>query len=114
MKSFEKQFEELKRFYPQAQRAFEGGIEFILLNELELPPNCIPEKIDAVLCPTLSDGYQSRFFYEQQITGIPSKNWNGKKRICDRNWVAYSWGAKPGLELLEMVRYHLYTLNCSR
>lgn len=111
MKSFEQQFEELQKFYPHAQKALEGGVEFILLPELDLPPNCKPEKSDALLCPVLRDGYHTRLFYSQQISGIPTKNWNGKKHICDRNWVSYSWKSKEGMELLEMVRYHLHTLN---
>jgi hypothetical protein len=106
------QFEELKQFYPNVKRATDGGVEFILLPELELPPGCKPEKADAVLCPVLRDGYASRIFYPQEIEGIPAKNWNGKLRICDRNWVAYSWKAESGLSLLQMVRYHLYTLGC--
>lgn len=114
MKSFDQQFEELQKFYPHAQKALEGGIEFILLPELDLPPNCEPKKIDALLCPVLRDGYHTRLFYSQRINGIPPKNWNGKKYICDRNWVAYSWKSKEGMELLEMVRYHLHTLNCSK
>jgi hypothetical protein len=108
--SFEDQFEELKRFYPQALRTNEAGVEFILLSELELPSGCVPAKTDVVLCASPRDGYSSRLFYPQQITGIPQKNWNGNLRICDRNWVAYSWKANSPMTLLEMVRYHLNTL----
>jgi hypothetical protein len=108
--SFEEQFEELKRFYPQALRTIEAGVEFILLKELDLPSGCVPEKSDVVLCASPRDGYASRLFYPQQVSGIPAKNWNGNLRLCDRNWVAYSWQATTSMTLLEMVRYHLNTL----
>lgn len=111
--TIDEQFEELKQFYPHAKRATESGIEFILIPELILPSGCLPEKIDAVLCPTMRDGYDSRLFYAEQITGIPTKNWNGKLRICDRSWVSYSWKSSSGMTLLQMVMYHLHTLKCT-
>lgn len=111
MRTFEEQMQELKRFYPRAVAIPEGGIDFIFIPELKLPSGCIPDKCDSLLCPAFRDGYHTRLFYSQQITGIPNKNWNGKLRICDRTWVSYSWKSRDGMELLEMIRYHLSTLS---
>lgn len=106
MKTFETQLEELRRFYPDARVIPEGGINFVFVPKLKLPSGCLPEEIDALLCPVPRDGYHTRLFYDQQITGIPQKNWNGKLRLCDRTWVSFSWTSKDGMELLEMVQYH--------
>ena len=114
MKTLEGQLEELKRFYPDAKLIPEGGINFIYIPELILPLGCTPDKIEALLCPILRDGYPTRLFYSQKIAGIPAKNWNGNIRICDRSWVSYSWKSRDGMELLEMVRYHLSTLTLTK
>lgn len=111
MRTFEEQLSELKRFYPNVVVIPEGGNNFLYFPELILPSGCNPEKVDALLCPIMRDGYNTRLFYAQEIMGIPQKSWNGNLRICDRNWVSFSWTSKDGMELLEMVRYHLSTLN---
>jgi hypothetical protein len=111
MKAFEEQLLDLKRFYPDVRVFPEGGTNFIFFPNMKLPSGCQPEKVDALLCPVLRDGYNTRLFYAQLIEGIPQKNWNGNLRICDKNWVSYSWKSKDGMELLEMVRYHLSTLT---
>lgn len=114
MKTFEDQMIELQRFYPNSIVIQEGGINFIFIPELKLPLGCTPEKIDALLCPVLRDGYNTRLFYVQIVEGIPGKNWNGNLRICDRNWVSFSWKSRDGMNLLEMVRYHLSTLTLGK
>lgn len=111
MKTVVEQMEELKRFYPNARLVTEGGIQYIYIPDLKLPSGCTPEIIEALLCPVLRDGYHTRLFYSEKITGIPQKNWNGNIRICDRNWLSYSWKSREGMGLLEMIRYHLSTLN---
>lgn len=114
MKEFEGQLQEMTKFYPDAVVIPEGGINLIFIPELKLPSGCTPDKIDALLCPVLRDGYHTRLFYAHKIDGIPAKNWNGNLRICDRNWVSFSWKSKEGMELLEMVRYHLSTLTLAK
>ena len=111
MKKFEDQLLELKRFYPGVQIIPEGGINYIFIPELKLPSGCVPEKSEALLCPVLRDGYHTRLFYGQKIDGIPSKNWNGNLRLCDKNWFSYSWKSQDGMELIQMVMYHLSTLT---
>lgn len=111
MNSAEEQFLEVQRFYPDAIIIPEGGVNYVFIPDLELPSGCVPQKIDALLCPVLKNGYQSRLFYTQKIEGIASRNWNGNLRLCDRTWVSFSWKSKDGMSLLEMMRYHLYTLT---
>lgn len=114
MKTTEEQMTELQRFYPDAKVIPEGGIDFVFIPNLKLPSGCIPETVDALLCPVLRDGYHTRLFYSEKIAGIPPKNWNGNIRICDRSWVSYSWKSRDGMELLAMVRYHLSTLTLAK
>lgn len=111
MRTLEDQILEVKRFYPRTEIIPEGGINFVFLPELELPSGCIPGNIDALLCPAMRDGYNTRLFYAQMIEGIPTKNWNGILRLCDRNWVSYSWKSTEGMELIQMIMYHLSTLT---
>jgi hypothetical protein len=110
MRTIEDQILEVKRFYPRAEIIPEGGINFVFIPELELPSGCIPRNVDALLCPVMRDGYNTRLFYAQMIEGIPTKNWNGILRLCDRNWVSYSWKSTEGMELIQMIMYHLSTL----
>lgn len=114
MKSFEDQVRELQRFYPGTKVIPEGGINFLFLPEIELPSGCLPEMTDALLCPEPRDGYHTRLFYSKKIEGIPQKNWNGVLRVCDKNWYSYSWKSQGGMNLIQMVRYHLSTLKLIR
>src|SRR5688572_27771858 len=101
----EEQIEELLRMYPGARQATDGGVTYFLLPELVLPISCSPERVDALLCPTRRDGYESRLFFAQIVQGGTSRNWNaqGIARILDKNWYAISWQTRPGLRLAQMV-----------
>jgi hypothetical protein len=102
------QVEELARLYPGTTTANEGGITYYLIPALELPAACTPRTVDALLCPTERDGYQSRLYYSALVTGGPQQNWhvNGQ-RYLDRSWYAFSWRTRPGLRLVQMVLAHL-------
>lgn len=104
----EKQIEDLKRIAPNLSKAEEGGYSFILIEGLVLPTNCIPSKVDALLCPSPREGYQSRLFLDTKINGCPpSRNWNGNIRVLGRNWYAISWQTLPNLTLSQMLLTHL-------
>lgn len=111
MKPIEDQFADLLKYYPQAKRASEGGVQYIFISDIELPSGCSPEKVDVLLNPIPQGAYKSRLYYSEKISGIPAKNWNSTVRVLDRNWDAYSWRSEAGMSLLQMVRYHLYTLT---
>lgn len=104
----EKQLEELTEVYGEVLVATDGGIDFVLINTLSLPPGCSPSTTRALLCPTPRDGYNSRLFFPEKIQESLSRNWNAQNiRILDSNWFAISWKTDPGLSLLQMVRCHL-------
>ena len=108
----EDQVAELARLFPGAQAAQEGGITYVLLPGLELPPNCKPCRVDALLCPSPRDGYESRLYFAEPITGGRGQNLhvNGV-RILERNWHAFSWKTRQGLRLVQMLRAHLEGLK---
>jgi hypothetical protein len=103
---------ELVRHYPGAGAASDGGVTYYLLPNLELPQGCSPARLDALLCPTNRDGYESRLFYSSLVSGCPDRNWNGRdQRILERNWYAFSWRTRAGLRLSQMVQAHLHGLK---
>lgn len=105
------QIEELKVIAPDLSLAEEGGTTFLLIKNLSLPDGCKPAVVDALLCPSPREGYESRLFFAEKITGGPSRNWNGNLRVLNRNWYAVSWRTSAGLRLAEMVLVHLKALR---
>jgi hypothetical protein len=103
----DEQVEELAALYPNVQAAAEGGVTFYLLPNLAMPAGCTPTAVDTLLCPTPRDGYMSRLFTAAQVTGGPTRNWNGSVRLFERTWVAVSWQTRAGLRLAQMVSAHL-------
>jgi len=102
------QVDELKRLYPEVSAAEEGGVTFYLIPNSATPPGRTPATVDYLLCPVPRDGYESRLFVSQQVTGGPTQpNWNGNIRVLERNWVAASWKSPVGLRLAQMVAYHM-------
>ena len=101
----------LKKIYPNVQKAEEAGITYFLLPDLYLPEGCIPEKVDALFCPMPRDGYKSRLFFAEKITGCPNRNWNGQARILDRTWYAISWNVNPDQRLIQLIRSHIDPLK---
>ncbi len=101
------QIKELKQITPNLSYAQEGGYSFILIEGLQLPDGCKPQVVDALLCPTARDGYESRLFLSTQISGCPARNWNGNIRALERNWYAISWRVPTGLRLSEILLVHL-------
>lgn len=101
------QIEELKQIAPNLSEAQEGGYSFILIEGLQLPEGCVPIAIDALLCPKPREGYESRLFFSAQITGCPTRNWNGNIRVLGKNWFAISWKVPSGLRLSEILLVHL-------
>ena len=105
------QINELKAYYSNLSAVEEGGYKFILIPQLPLPPGCIPQIVDGLLCPTLRDGYTSRLFLSAKITHKgKGQNWNPASgvMIAGRTWWAVSWKTnKDDLRLLGMVTAHL-------
>jgi len=101
------QIEELKKVHPDVQMAEEAGFTYFFLPQFELPDGCIPSKVDALFCPMPRDGYQSRLFFSEIISGCTNRNWNGQARILDQTWHAISWNINPNQRLIQLIRSHL-------
>jgi hypothetical protein len=107
------QIAELRALAPSVTACREGAVTYFLLPGLQLPAGCTPSKMDALLCPTPRDGYESRLFFSQVVTSPTARNWHvANTRIVDRQWSAFSWKTnKTGLRLAQMVVEHLCALK---
>jgi hypothetical protein len=106
------QIDEMRKLYPRAFIASDGGVEYVLIPEMPMPPNCSPDKLDVLLCPRPRDGYSSRLFFSQLVSSARRPNWNKQnERILERNWFAYSFKVPEGLRLAQLVALHLKGLQ---
>lgn len=102
------ELDELLLLWPEVEEAVEAGVTFYLLPRLAMPPGSTPPRVDALLCPTPRDGYASRLYLAERVTGGAKRlNWNGQIRVLERNWHAASWRTPAGLRLAQMVAVHL-------
>jgi len=104
------QIDELKTCCPNLSAIMDGGKEYVLISGLKLPEGCNPKVVDALLCPTMRDGYTSRLFLSSKVTHKgEGQNWNAANvAIANRNWWAVSWKTNhDSLRLLGMVTAHL-------
>jgi hypothetical protein len=104
------QIEELKGCYPNLKLLEEGGVEFVFISPLPLPPGCTPGSVDGLLCPSLRDSYTSRLFLSARVAhGGQGQNWNANGVVIGgRKWWAVSWRTNQDkLTLLGMVIAHL-------
>jgi len=88
-----------------ARQLSEGGLRYLHIQGLRLPPGSTPPITDGLLCLDPRDGYPTRLFLADQINA-PGKNlnWNGSTHVLGRNWVAISWSnvsnTQPALQIL--------------
>jgi len=108
----EEHLQELRSLCPDAKKATEGGIDYVLLPGLKVPDGCNPIVVDCLLCMGPRDGYDNRLFFGQVVTSSQGRNWNGQNiRILERNWFAYSWRVPSGLRPIETLIAHLQALR---
>lgn len=106
------QIDELKSIVPSLSITEEGPYTYLLIEQYSLPDGLTPETVDLLLCPMARDGYQSRLYFSQRVTGCTiTPNWNGNVRVTGKSWVAFSWQTKAGLRLAEMLFVHLSGLR---
>ncbi|MCU1239984.1 MAG: hypothetical protein JWO71_710 [Candidatus Acidoferrum typicum] len=86
------QIEALRPYCGKVIGLMEGRM-YLLLEDLQLPNGCEPQKCDALLRPfNGADGYPSQLYFSVQVKSAFSRNWNvSNARICERNWFAFSW-----------------------
>ena len=106
--SIEEQTQEVLVAFPGSKLYSEGGFDFMVIPEIELPSGCSPETVKGLLCYQPRDGYQSRLFVSSMVTGCPRRNWNAMNvRILDQNWFGVSWQTDAGLTVFQMLMAHL-------
>src|SRR5689334_2709932 len=104
------QVDELRSLFGFVSCAKEGGVTLLALPLVQLPEGCTPSPIEALLCPTPRDGYDSRLYFADRVNSRVERNW-AQHRVLDRNWWAFSWRTSPGLRLAQMVAIHLRGLE---
>lgn len=86
------------------------GRRFLLLGKLTLPPGCTPAAAEGLLCPQERDGYATRLFLSEPISG-KGTNWS-RHRILDREWHTWSWqGISANQRLAQILAGHLKALQ---
>lgn len=88
----------------------ESGQSYIYLPRLSLPAGCQPPQVEGLLCPHGRDGYATRLFLAQPVSGR-GQNWT-VHRILDRTWHTWSWN-NVGAQLrpAEILAEHLRALR---
>lgn len=81
--------EEIRAISTGAAELAESGVTYVFLPGLRLPAGCTPEACDGLLCLQPRDGYPTRLFLAERVTG-KGNNWN-VFRILDRTWHSWSW-----------------------
>jgi len=108
MRYSEEQLQELKvHLGPGVRELEEGGFVYVYIPGLKMPPGCIPEYTDALLCPQTHSGYPSRLFLKERIQTPKPVNWNGQVFVLGQQWHAFSYNNVANMSLLNMVLNHL-------
>jgi hypothetical protein len=101
---------ELQGLCPEAVEMQEGCYRYIYLPALRVRSGEQVLVLDALLCPQPKDGYASRLYLSQQISGRGA-NWKAE-RILDRTWWTWSWNGVGGdLRPVEILAEHLRALR---
>lgn len=102
------QLDELKvAFGPEISFHTEASIEFVRIPGLKMPQGCLPERTDALLCPTHYCGYDSRLFFKDRIQSPGTPNWQPSCFLVGSEWHVYSYQGVRHPSLCEMVLMHL-------
>lgn len=97
---------------PNAEEYTEQGRTYIFLPALRLPDGCTPEAVDALLCLSSRDGYESRLYFAQRVGCRNKLNWNAQNvPILQRTWFAYSWRVAASERPIELLVQHMKALR---
>jgi hypothetical protein len=107
------EYDELRQLCREIGTAVEGGIEYVALRDLNMPPHCSPARVDALLCPAARDGYATRLFFASRVRGGGTPNWNGSViRILEENWYVFSYkDVSSDLRLAQILAAHIRGLG---
>ena len=104
------QLEELTATFSGIATVEEGGLTYVVFEQITLPANCSPAAVRALLCPVPRDGYPSRLFLSQKVEHRGrGQNWNAAGVvIIGLQWWAASWKINAtNQRLMNMVGSHL-------
>ncbi len=108
----EQELNELAPLCTSVREYAEGGLVYIYLEKLKLPPTYEPQEIDALLCLGSREGYPTRLYFAEKLSARTSSpqplNWNASGvLILQKQWYAYSWiGVQPGRPI-EVLAQHM-------
>ena len=107
------QLDELKKSFPEKEILMcdEGGVNFLLIPAISLPDGWTPSVVDLLFCPIQRDGYPSRLYFSEKITGKQALNWNTTTVILGRTWYAFSWRIDANQSLLNSIFGYLKALK---
>ena len=104
MQITDEMIERFKASFPGSVSGKDLKGSFHFLPKVSVTTTLGEKVVDLLFCPEGRDGYPSRLFFSENLpTKDPTRNWNGRERIMDRNWHAMSWKIEnppPTLEAL--------------
>ncbi len=104
------QFSPVRETWPDVEYWEEAGIPYVHFPVLRFPAAGQETAMAALLCPRRRDGYDTRLFLEQQISGR-GQNWK-RHTIRGRAWWTFSWGGvSADLPWEEILANHLRALQ---
>jgi hypothetical protein len=108
----QEQVAELKSTFQSDVTEFhEGGIDYLYISELKMPPGCTPSHTNILFCPVPHSGYQSRLFFKDQIrhpSQVPGRpNWQPTQLILGQSWHNFSYQGITLSRFSNMVINHL-------
>ncbi|HEY0842086.1 hypothetical protein [Methylotenera sp.] len=78
-----------KLFCNDASIMVEAGLTYIHFPSLTLPPGNTPGAIEALVCLSTRDGYNTRLFFSEPVAG-KGQNWSVHS-ILGKAWHTCSW-----------------------
>ena len=106
------QIDELKGLYSGLSLIEDVGVQYFLMPNLVTPKSCVPDRVDALLCPSARDGYTSRLFFARQVAEPLPAKLERQRRQDRRAELARIFMENRGVtrRLAQMVSSHLSAL----
>jgi hypothetical protein len=99
--------EKLRNLCPLAELMTEGGQTAVYMPGVQFQAGTARVTRDLLLWPAPRDGYLTRLFLSQKVTGSVGRAWTAFT-LCGRSWWAVSWqGVPANLPWIEVLANHL-------
>jgi hypothetical protein len=97
----------LRSLCPNAELMTEGGQTVVYLPAVQFQAGATRVTCNLLLWPDPRDGYLSRLFLSEQVTGSVGRAWTSFS-LCGGTWWAVSWQGVPAeLPWIEILANHL-------